>query len=127
MNDKLTEVEFQEIICRRSNGKISFQQFLEELSLIGINEYEIEVASGQATYKGVHSEFKTDSQISLVISDTFNRNKALESISNIALPFLDFLKEIAASGIVSYRISIPEKKVTYFGIGNEQIEEQLQV
>ena len=55
MNDKITESEFQEIIRRRSNGKINFPQFLEELSQRGINEYEIEVATGQATYKGVYS------------------------------------------------------------------------
>ena len=54
MNDKITESEFQEIIRRRSNGKINFPQFLEELSQRGINEYEIEVATGQATYKGSH-------------------------------------------------------------------------
>ena len=127
MNDKITESEFQEIIRRRSNGKISFSQFLEELSQRGINEYEIEVATGQATYKGVHSEFKTDSQVSLVISDKFNRNKVLEAIANISLPFLDFLKEIAEAGIVTYRVYIPERRVTYIGIGNEEIEEQLKV
>ena len=124
---KLTESEFQEIIRRRSNGKINFPEFLEELSQRGINEYEIEVATGQATYKGVYSEFKTDSQVSLVLSDHFNRNKVLEAIANISLPFLDFLKEIAEAGIVTYRVYIPEKRVTYIGIGNEEIEEQLKV
>ena len=127
MNDKITESEFQEIIGRRSNGEISFSQFLVELSQRGINEYEIEVATGQATYKGVHSEFKTDSQVSLVISDKFNRNKVHEAIANISLPFLDFLKEIAEAGIVTYRVYIPEKKVSYIGIGEEEIEEQLKV
>ncbi len=80
MNDKLTESEFQEIIRRRSNGEISFPQFLEELSQGGINEYEIDVATGRATYKGVHSEFSTDSQVSLVLSDHFNRSKVLEEL-----------------------------------------------
>ena len=127
MNDKITESEFQEIIRRRSNGKINFSQFLEELSQRGINEYEIEVATGQATYKGVYSEFKTDSQVSLVLSNHFNRNKVLEAIANISLPFLDFLKEIAEAGIVTYRVYIPERRVTYIGIGNEEIEEQLKV
>ena len=127
MNDKITESEFQEIIRRRSNGEITFPQFLEELSQRGINEYEIEVATGQATYKGVHSEFKTDSQVSLVISDKFNRNKVLEAISNISLPFLAFLKEIAEAGIVTYRVDIPERRVTYIGVGNKEMEEQLKV
>lgn len=127
MNDKITESEFQEIIRRRSKGDITFSEFLEVLSQRGINEYEIEVTTGQATYKGVHSKFKTDSQTSLVISDEFNKNKVLEAIANIALPFLDFLKEIAEAGIVTYRVSIPEKKVTYISIGEEVIEEQLKV
>ncbi|WP_066254189.1 DUF1398 family protein [Neobacillus drentensis] len=127
MNDKLTESEFQEIIRRRSNGEISFPQFLDELTQRGINEYEIDVATGQATYMGVHSEFKTDSQVSLVISNQFNRNRVLEAIANIALPFLDFLKEIAEAGIVSYRVFIPEKKVSYIGIGGEEIEERLKI
>ena len=127
MNDKITQSEFQEIIRRRSNGEITFSQFLEELFKRGINEYEIEVATGQATYKGVHSEFKTDSQVSLVISEKVNRNKVLEAISNISLPFLAFLKEIAEAGIVTYRVDIPEKKVTYIGIGEESIEEQLKI
>lgn len=127
MNDKITESEFQEIIRRRSNGDISFSQFLEELSQRGINEYEIEVATGQATYKGIHSEFKTGSQVSLVISDKFNKNKVLKAIANISLPFLDFLKEIAEAGIVIYRVNIPEKNVKYIGIREEIIEEQLKV
>ncbi len=127
LNDKLTESEFQEIIRRRSSGEISFSQFLTELSQSGINEYEIEVATGQATYKGVHSEFKTDSQVSLVISNKFNREKVLRAIANISLPFIDFLKEIAEAGIVTYRVYIPAKTVTYIGIGEEKIEEQLKV
>lgn len=127
MNDKITESEFQEIIRRRSSGDISFPQFLVELSQRGINEYEIDVATGQATYKGVTSEFKTDSQINLVISDNFNRNKVLEAIANISLPFLDFLKEISEAGIVTYRVYIPEKKVEYIGIKEEVIEEKLKV
>lgn len=127
MNDKITESEFQEIIRRRSNGVIDFSQFLDELSQRGINEYEIEVATGQATYKGVYSDFKTDSQVNLVISDNFNRNKVLEAISNISLPFLDFLKEIADAGIVTYRVIIPEKKAIYLGNRGEEIEEQLKI
>lgn len=127
MNDNITESEFQEIIRRRSNGVIDFSQFLDELSQRGINEYEIEVATGQATYKGVYSEFKTDSQVNLVISDNFNRSKVLEAISNISLPFLDFLKEIADAGIVTYRVIIPEKKAIYLGNRGEEIEEQLKI
>ncbi|MFE7062913.1 DUF1398 family protein [Sutcliffiella sp. NPDC057660] len=127
MNDNITESEFQEIIRRRSNGVIDFSRFLDELSQRGINEYEIEVATGQATYKGVYSEFKTDSQVNLVISDNFNRSKVLEAISNISLPFLDFLKEIADAGIVTYRVIIPEKKAIYLGNRGEEIEEQLKI
>ncbi|WRP05577.1 DUF1398 family protein [Rossellomorea aquimaris] len=127
MNDKITESEFQEIIRRRSNGVIDFSQFLDELSQRGINEYEIEVATGQATYKGVYSEFKTDSQVNLVISDNFNRNKVLGAISNISLPFLDFLKEISDAGVVTYRVIIPEKKAIYLGNSGEEIEEQLKI
>ncbi|MFD0048034.1 DUF1398 family protein [Actinomycetes bacterium NPDC127524] len=127
MNDKITESEFQEIIRRRSNGVIDFSQFLDELSQRGINEYEIEVATGQATYKGVYSEFKTDSQVNYGITDKFNGNKVLEAISNISLPFLDFLKEIADAGIVTYRVIIPEKEAIYLGIRGEEIEEQLKI
>jgi uncharacterized protein YbcV (DUF1398 family) len=127
MNDKITESEFQEIIRRRSNGVIDFPQFLDELVQRGIYEYEIEVATGQATYKGVYSEFKTDSQANLIISVNFNKNKVLEAITNISLPFLDFLQEIAEAGIVTYRVFIQEKKVIYLGIRGEEIEEQLRI
>lgn len=127
MNNKLTEGEFQEIIRRRSDGVINFFEFLNELSQRGINDYEIEVATGQATYKGIYSDFKTDSQMSLVVADKFNRNKVLEAIANISLPFLDFLKEIAEAGIVNYRVNIGEKKVIYIGIGEEKVEEQLKI
>ncbi len=127
MNNKLTEGEFQEIIRRRSDGVINFSEFLNELSQRGINDYEIEVATGQATYKGIYSDFKTDSQMSLVVADKFNRNKVLEAIANISLPFLDFLKEIAEAGIVNYRVNIGEKKVIYIGIGEEKVEEQLKI
>jgi len=127
MNDKITESEFQEIIRRRSNGEIDFSQFLEELTQRGINEYEIEVATGQATYKGVYSQFKTDPQVNFEIPDNFNRNKVLEAIANISLPFIDFLQEIAEAGIATYRVFIPEKKVVYLGIRGEEIEEQLKI
>ena len=127
MDHKITENEFQEIIRKRSKGEIDFSQFLAELSQRGINEYVIDVATGQATYIGMYSEFKTGTQISLNISDKFNKNKVLEAIANISLPFLDFLKEIAEAGIVAYRVNIQEKKVIYIGIGEEEIEEQLKV
>ena len=127
MKDKITDSEFREILLRRSNGVIDFRQFLDELSQRGINEYEIEVATGQATYIGAYSEFKTDSQVNLVISDDFNRNKVLEAIANISLPFLVFLQEIANAGIVTYRVFIKEKKVIYFGMKGEEIEEQLKI
>ena len=127
MKNKLTESEFQEIIGRRSKGVIDFSQFLDELSQRGINEYEIEVATGQATYKGINLEFKTDSQTNLKISEEFNRNKVLEAIANISLPFLEFLKEIAEAGIVAYRVNIPEKRVIYMSTGEEEIEEQLKL
>src|SRR3954454_18516105 len=127
MNNKLTEGEFREIIRRRSDRVINFSEFLNELSQRGINDYEIEVATGQATYKGIYSDFKTDPQVSLVVADKFNRNKVLEAIANISLPFLDFLKEIAEAGIVNYRVNIGEKKVIYIGIGEEKVEEQLNI
>lgn len=127
MNNNLIESEFLEIINKRSSGVIDFSQFLDELSQRGINEYEIDVATGQASYKAQYKEFKTDSQINLAISDKFNRRRVLEAIANISLPFLDFLKEIAEAGIVTYRVNIPEKRVTYIGIGEEEIEEQLKV
>lgn len=123
MDNKITENELKKILSKRSNGEISFTQFLEKLSERGINEYEIDVTTGQATYKADHTVFRTDTQISLVISDKFNKNKALEAIANIALPFLDFLKEIADAGIVTYRVYIPEQKVTYIGVGGEEINE----
>lgn len=125
--NNLTESEFQEIIHRRSNGVISFAEFLEELSARGINEYTIDVATGQATYKGIQSEFKTNSQINWVVANTFNSNKAIETIANISLHFLDFLKEIAEAGIAYYQVNILEKKVVYFGIGGEKVEEQLKI
>jgi uncharacterized protein YbcV (DUF1398 family) len=127
MTNNLTEGEFQEIIRRRSKGVISFSEFLDELSQRGINKYEIEVTTGQATYKGIYSDFKTDPQVNLVVSDKFNRNKVLEAITNISLPFLDFLKEIAEAGIVKYHVNIGEKRVIYMGIGEEKVEEQLKI
>jgi len=127
MTNHLTESEFQEIIRRRSEGVSTFAGFLDELSQKGIYEYEIEVATGQATYKAKDSSFKTDSQVSLVVASTFNRDKVLKAIATISLPFLAFLKEIADAGIVRYRVQIEEKKVGYIGIGGELLEEQLTI
>ncbi|MGX6445712.1 DUF1398 family protein [Neobacillus sp. K501] len=123
----LTEDEFQKIIRRRSTGSITFTEFLDELSQKGISEYIIDVATGQATYKSMDSEFKTDSQVNYGVASQFNRDKALKAIANISLPFLEFLKEMAEAGIVHYRVNIGEKTVTYNGIEGEKIEEQLKV
>jgi uncharacterized protein YbcV (DUF1398 family) len=127
MNDNLTEKEVHKIIERRSTGKTSFGEFLEELSQIGVIRYDINVVTGQATYKGEHSEVKTDPQVQFVISNEFNRNHALQAIASIALPFLDFLRELAAAGVTTYNVNIIEKKATYVGINGDQIVEPLQL
>jgi uncharacterized protein YbcV (DUF1398 family) len=127
MNNKPTEKDVHEIIERRSTGKTSFVEFLEELHTIGINQYDIDVATGRATYKTEISELKTEPQVNFVISNQFNRNQALQTIANITLPFLDFLKEMANAGIASYNVNINEKKAVYMGINGEQIVEPLQL
>jgi uncharacterized protein YbcV (DUF1398 family) len=127
MNDDLTEKELHKIIERRSTGKTSFAEFLDELSTSGITEYDIDVATGEATYKSEHAELKTDPQVDFVISKDFDRNEALEIIGNMSLPFLDFLREIANTGIKTYHVKISEKKAIYVGMNGEQIVEQLRL
>ncbi|WP_223594696.1 DUF1398 family protein [Neobacillus bataviensis] len=127
MSDKITEKEVHEVIERRSTGKTSFAEFLEELSQIGIVEYDIDVATGQATYKGENSELQTEPQVNFVISKHFDRNQAVQIIANITLPFLDFLREIANAGIKSYNVNITEKKAIYMGMNGEQLVEPLQL
>lgn len=100
---------------------------MSELSQKGINEYEIDVATGQATYKSVDAVFKTASQVYLVVASTFDKTRLREAIANISLPFLDFLNEIAEAGVVKYGIKIGEKKVIYIGEGDERVEEQLKI
>jgi uncharacterized protein YbcV (DUF1398 family) len=127
MNDKLTEKELHKVIERRSTGKTNFGEFLEELSQIAVIQYDINVATGQATYKGEHSEVQTDPQIQFVISNEFNRNQALQAIANITLPFLDFLREMAAAGVSTYNVNIIDNKATYVGVNGDQIVEPLQL
>ncbi|MEH7332049.1 hypothetical protein V7161_05385 [Neobacillus drentensis] len=127
MNDKITEKAVHEVIERRSTGKTSFAEFLEELAQIGIVEYDIDVTTGQATYKGESSELHTEPQVNFVISNHFDRNQAVQIIANITLPFLDFLREIANAGIKSYNVNITEKKAIYIGLNGEQIVEPLQL
>lgn len=127
MDDKIMEKELHEIIEKRSTGKTSFAEFLEELSNIGIRQYKINVATGEATYMSEHAEVKTEPQVNFVIANNFNRNQALQIIGNITLPFLDFLREIANAGITSYNVNIIEKKAIYHAINGEQIVEPLQL
>jgi uncharacterized protein YbcV (DUF1398 family) len=75
MTAPLTEGEFQEIIRRRNEGVISFSEFLDVLSQRGINDYVIDVATGQATYKGKDSTFKPDTQVHLIVTGSFNKDK----------------------------------------------------
>jgi uncharacterized protein YbcV (DUF1398 family) len=123
MSNKLTEEELHKVIERRSTGKTSYGEFLEELSNIGVIQYDIYVATAVATYKGTDSEVKTDPQVDFVISQHFDKNEAARNIANIGLPFLDFLKGLADTGITSYNVNISEKKVTYHGINGEQLVE----
>lgn len=125
MPKKLTENELHGVIERRSTGKTSFTEFLEDLSNIGVNQYTIDVATGKAYYKGEHSELKTDPQVNFLISNGLNRSQALEAITNITLPFLDFLRELANAGIATYNVNITEKKATYVAVNGEQIVEPL--
>jgi uncharacterized protein YbcV (DUF1398 family) len=127
MSNKPTVKALHEIIERRSTGKKSFAEFLEELAAIGIIQYDIDVSTGQATYKGGGSELKTEPQVTFAISNQFNRKKALETIANITLPFLDFLKEIANAGIITYTVNITEKKAIYMGVNGDQIVEPLKI
>jgi uncharacterized protein YbcV (DUF1398 family) len=115
MNNKPTEKDVHGIIERRSTGKTSFAEFFGELHTIGIIQYDIDVATGRATYKAGHSEVETEPQVNFVISNQFNRNHALQTIANITLPFLDFLKELANAGIASYNVNINEKKLFTWG------------
>lgn len=127
MMDKTGESKFFEILNRRASGEISFADFLEELVKIGIYEYEIDVATGQATYKGGETEIKTDPQINVMVSEKFDRNKVLAAIANISIPFLDFLQELADAGIKSYSVFIPTKKVEYISINGEVIVDKLKL
>ncbi|MCM3693627.1 DUF1398 family protein [Neobacillus niacini] len=127
MNNKPTEKEVHEIIERRSTGKTSFVEFLEELQTIGIIQYDIDVATGRAAYKAGHTEVATEPQVNFVISNQLNRDYALQTIANITLPFLDFLRELAIAGIASYTVNINEKKAIYAGINGEQIVEPLRL
>ena len=127
MNEKLTEEELHKIIERRSTGKTSFAEFLEELSEIGVIQYDIDVATGQAAYKSEHSELTTEPQVKFVISEQFKRDQALQTIANMTLPFLDFLREMANAGITTYTVNIRNQKAMYSGINGEQIVETLQL
>jgi len=127
MNDNLTEKELHTIIERRSTGKTSFAEFLKELSHSGITEYDIDVATGEATYKGEDFEIKTDPQVDFVIAKDFDKNQALKIIGNMTIPFLDFLREIANTGIKTYNVKISEKKAIYVGMNGEQMVEPLQL
>jgi uncharacterized protein YbcV (DUF1398 family) len=127
MDNKPLAKEVHEIIERRSTGKTSLAEFLEELQTIGIIQYDIDVATGRAAYKGGDSEIQTEPQVNFVISIQFNRNQALQTIANITLPFLDFLRELANAGIASYSVNINEKKAVYVGLNSEQIVEPLRL
>jgi uncharacterized protein YbcV (DUF1398 family) len=127
MNTKPTEEELHIVIERRSTGKTSFSEFLEELSEIGIIQYDIEVATGEATYKGLQSKLKTGPQVNFAISNQFDRDSAVQSIKNITLPFLDFLRELANAGIKTYQVNISEKKAIYLGANGEEIVEPLKL
>jgi uncharacterized protein YbcV (DUF1398 family) len=127
MDNQPTEKEVHVIIERRSTGKTSFAQFLEELQTVGIIQYDIDVATGRAAYKAGHSEVATEPQVNFVISNQFNREHAIQTIANITLPFLDFLREMANAGIASYTVNINEKKAIYAGINGDQIVEPLRL
>ncbi|WP_442600038.1 DUF1398 family protein [Neobacillus sp. D3-1R] len=128
MNDnKLTKKELHKVIEKRSTGKTSFAEFLDELSNIGVIQYDIDVSTGEVTYKSKHSELKTEPQVNFLISNHFNKDEAIEIIANISLPFLDFLKELANVGIATYTINISNKKATYVGMKGEQIVVELQL
>jgi uncharacterized protein YbcV (DUF1398 family) len=127
MNFDPKEEELHVVIERRSTGKTSFTEFLEELSQIGIIQYEIDVATGEANYTSLHSELKTGPQVDFVISNQFDRESAVQSITNITLPFLDFLRELAKAGIKTYTVNISEKKATYLGANGEEIVEPLKL
>jgi uncharacterized protein YbcV (DUF1398 family) len=125
MSGKLNEQNLHEVIERRSTGKTSYSEFLQELSSIGVIHYDTDVATGQVTYFGENSELKTDTQVDFTISESFNRSQAMQAISNLTLPFLDCLRELANAGIRSYTINLKEKQAVYTGTKAEQIIEPL--
>jgi uncharacterized protein YbcV (DUF1398 family) len=124
---KLTEKDLHEVIERRSTGKTSFEEFLQDLANIGVNQYNINVATGEATYIGEDSEVKTDPQVKFVITDQLNRNQAIEAIANMTLPFLDLLRELANAGVATYNVHLIERKATYIASNGEQVVEPLRL
>lgn len=122
----MTEQALQQLIKRRSDREISFQEFLSELESNGISKYDVHVKDALINYIKEGQHIQMDSPYHFQVSDIFNKNEVMEATKKITLPFPEFLKEIADAGVLKYTVYISDLKTVYYGKNGEEVEETIQ-
>ena len=125
----LNKKKLQEILQQSVQKKWTYPAIFDALKAAGVEFYETEVPRHQVVYHGGGEQWgETPPPLDKPyhVGPCFDRNAiqlALRRVQNRQTDYTQFLKEIAAAGVVKYRVDMPKRTVTYLGKeGESQVE-----
>ncbi len=122
--------QIKDVLNRAALEKWSYPQIFEALQAAGVEYYETHVSTCQTTYYGGDESLKESSlsQSPLVVAPDFS----VESIQNAIgrnqrkeTTYLEFLQEIAAAGVFTYRVDMKLRSICYKGREGEKYIEKV--
>ena len=120
------EKTIDEAIGLVMQGKLDFPGFLKIISGVGVERYNVDVASHKVVYHaGPKDLTKHFSLPPLVVASLFDEGgikDAIASSQKKEITYQQFLERIAKAGVAGYETDISGRKVTYSGNGCSYVE-----
>lgn len=107
------------------NGKITFPEVVSRMASTGVERYLVDLIGMQKMAYGVNGDYYSASLVleKPLINAVFsgeNVGKAVKSIQQGQIKYLEFLDQITKAGCSHYEVYISGRKVCYFGRKGEQ-------
>jgi|SRR5262245_26118506 len=127
----LDRKKMEEIPVKAKRDQWPYPKIFEALKEAGVESYETKVSTHEITYYGgsdTWTEPVPPGFQPLAVSPTFDQDgvqAALRRTQKKETDYPQFLKEIAAAGVASYRVDMAARTVTYRGRGGESYAEEV--
>ena len=124
--------QIKDVLNRAVIEKWSYPQIFDALHAAGVEYYETHVSASQTTYYGGDESWKEASlsQSPLVVAPHFIVERIQNAIGRNQkkeTTYLEFLQEIAAAGVFTYRVDMKLRSICYKGREGEKYIEKIPV